>query len=97
MRARGDEVVEVENTGYDAALRDAVTNARAHADAAAALIGAHVTGVISVDDTTGQSPEPYYYGRALFAAADAVAPMPVEHGTQPVSATVTVVFSYATD
>jgi hypothetical protein len=26
-----------------------------------------------------------------------VGPMPVEHGRQPVSATVTVVFSYATD
>jgi uncharacterized protein YggE len=87
-----------QNTGYDAALRDAVTNARAHADAAAALIGAQVTGVISVDDTTGQSAEPYYYGKVMFAAAgDAVGPMPVEHGTQPVSATVTVVFSYATD
>jgi uncharacterized protein YggE len=87
-----------QNPGYDAALRDAVTNARAHADAAAALIGAHVTGVISVDDTTGQSPEPYYYyGAAVLDAARAVGPMPVEHGTQPVSATVTVVFSYATD
>jgi uncharacterized protein YggE len=88
-----------QNTGYDAALRDAVTNARAHADAAAALIGAHVTGVISVDDTTGQSPEPYYYGRMamLAAAPDAVVPIPVERGTQQVAATVTVVFSYATD
>jgi uncharacterized protein YggE len=87
-----------QNTGYDAALRDAVANARAHADAAAALIGAHVTGVISVDDTTGQSPEPYYYGRMSFSAdAAGVAPMPVERGTQQVAATVTVVFSYATD
>jgi uncharacterized protein len=86
-----------QNTGYDAALRDAVTNARAHADAAAALIGAHVTGVISVDDTTSQSAQPYYYGAAVLDAARAVGPMPVEHGRQPVSATVTVVFSYATD
>jgi uncharacterized protein YggE len=86
-----------QNTGYDAALRDAVTNARAHADAAAALIGAHVTGVVSVDDTTSQSAQPYYYGAALLDAAHAVGPMPVEHGRQPVSATVTVVFSYATD
>jgi uncharacterized protein YggE len=86
-----------QNTGYDAALRDAVTNARAHADAAAALIGAHVTGVISVDDTTSQSAQPYYYGVAVLDAARAVGPMPVEHGRQPVSATVTVVFSYATD
>jgi uncharacterized protein YggE len=86
-----------QNTGYDAALRDAVANARAHADAAAALIGAHVTGVISVDDTTGQSPQPYYGWQAMSAAAGAVAPMPIQHGSQPVSATVTVVFSYATD
>jgi uncharacterized protein YggE len=86
-----------QNTGYDAALRDAVANARAHADAAAALIGAHVTGVISVDDTTSQSPEPYYYGKMALAATDAVGPIPVENGTQQVAATVTVVFSYATD
>jgi len=87
-----------QNSGYDAALRDAVANARAHADAAASLIGAHVTGVISVDDTTGQSPQPYFYGwQAMLAAPDAVAPMPIRHGTQPVSATVTVVFSYAAD
>ena len=31
-----------------------MANARAHAEAAAELIGAHVTGVISVDDTAGQ-------------------------------------------
>ena len=88
-----------QNTGYDAALRDAVANARAHAEAAAALIGAHVTGVISVDDTTGQSPQPYYYGNALaqYAVGDAVAPIPVKHGTQQVAATVVVVFSYAAD
>jgi uncharacterized protein YggE len=87
-----------QNTGYDAALRDAVANARAHADATAALIGAHVTGVISVDDTTGQS-QPYpYYGMGLYSAADgAVAPIPVKHGTQQVAATVVVVFSYAAD
>ena len=77
--------------------RDAVANARAHADAAAALIGAHVTGVISVDDTTGQSPQPYYLGDALAQYAGAVAPIPVKHGTQQVAATVVVMFSYAAD
>lgn len=86
-----------QNTGYDAALRSALANARAHADAAAALIGAHVTGVISIDDTAGQAVQPYY-GRAAFGAgADSVQPIPVEHGTQEVAAAVTVVFSYSTD
>jgi uncharacterized protein len=86
-----------QSTGYDAALREAVANARAHADAAAALIGAHVTGVISVDDTT-QPAQPYYDRTLEFsAAAGAVAPIPVKHGTQQVSAMVVVMFSYAPD
>jgi uncharacterized protein len=87
-----------QDRGYNAALRSAVENARAHADAAAALIQAHVTGVVSIDDTSGQSQDPYY-GRAIFGAAalDSVGSLPVQRGTQPVSATVTVVFSYAAD
>jgi uncharacterized protein len=84
-----------QNRGYDAALRSAMTNARAHADTAAALIGAHVTGVVSIDDTSDQSVQPFYGGvRAL--AIDSIAPIPVERGSQSVTASVTVVFSYAT-
>ncbi len=83
-----------QNRGYDAALRSAMDNARAHADTAAALIGAHVTGVVSIDDTSSQTVEPFY-GAAK--ALDSIAPIPVERGTQSMTATVTVVFSYATD
>ncbi|MGN6378258.1 MAG: SIMPL domain-containing protein, partial [Gaiellales bacterium] len=65
-----------QNTGYDAALRAAMSNARAHADAAAALIGAHVTGVVSIDDTPAQQPEPFY-GASLNAVAAGVRGIPV--------------------
>lgn len=85
-----------QNTGYDAALHRAVANARAHADTAAALIGAHVTDVVSIDDSAGQPDQPPY-PMAFRAMDSSVAPVPVEHGLQQVSATVTVVFSYATD
>jgi uncharacterized protein YggE len=82
------------STGYDAALQAAIADARAHADAAAALIGAHVTGVISVEDTSTAQPVPIYG-----AAADAlssVPAMPQRQGTQDVTVGVIVTFSYAT-
>jgi uncharacterized protein YggE len=85
-----------QNAGYAAALREAVTNARAHAEAAALLVGAHVTGVISVDDSSTPVGQPFY-GQG-FAATDALAaPVPVEHGSQQVSVSVTATFSYAMD
>jgi uncharacterized protein len=84
-----------QNAGYAAALRAAVSNARAHADAAARLIGAQVTGVISVDDTTTPVGQPVY-GLAFQAAApDGVATVPVQHGMQQVSVSVTATFAYA--
>lgn len=81
-----------QDTGYDAALRAAVADARAHADAAAALIGARVTGVISVDDTSSATTPPVYG----MAAADrlGVPVMPVRHGKQEVTVSVSVTFSY---
>jgi uncharacterized protein YggE len=84
-----------QNAGYTSALRAAVANARAHADAASALIGAHVTGVISVDDSATAQGGPIY-AQSFGAAADSVQPVPVAHGMQEVSVSVTVVFSYAT-
>jgi uncharacterized protein len=84
-----------QNAGYTAALRAAVTNARAHADAAAGLVGAHVTGVISVDDSSTPVGQPVYGVQALTDAG--VAPVPVEHGMQQVSVSVTATFSYAMD
>jgi uncharacterized protein len=84
-----------QNKGYEAALRAAVASARAHADAAAALIGAHVTGVVSIDDSGQTFDQPY--PMAFRAAADSVAGVPVERGSQDVTATVTAVFTYATN
>ena len=81
-----------QSAGYDAALRAAVADARAHADAAAALIGDQVTGVISVDDTPTAYPTPIY-GMAL-DGAQAMPVMPVRHGKQQVTVSVEVTFSY---
>jgi uncharacterized protein YggE len=82
-----------QNAGYAAALRAALSNARAHANAAALLIGAHVTGVISVDDTTTPVGQPVYGLQAMADAA--VAPVPVQHGMQQVSVSVTATFAYS--
>jgi uncharacterized protein len=81
------------SAGYDAALRSAMADARAHADAAAALIGAHVTGVISVDDASTGQAQPVY-GQAL-DSLKAVPEMPVREGKQEVMVAVTVTFSYS--
>jgi uncharacterized protein YggE len=72
-----------------------VRDARAKADAVAAAAGMHVTGVVSVNET--QQP---YQGYARLAesvpyAAVHSAVVPVKHGTQKVSADVTVVFAYS--
>ena len=84
-----------DTAGYDAALRGAVADARAHADAAAALIGGRVTGVISVDDASGAPGQPVYGPAADSLQAFPV--MPVRHGKQEVTVAVTVTFGYATD
>lgn len=84
-----------QNHAYDQAVAAAVRDARAKADAAAAVAGLHVTGVLSVDETQSQ---PVYYGTASAAAGAAEhspVPVPVQRGTQQVSAQVTVVFSYS--
>jgi uncharacterized protein len=78
---------------YDAAIRAAIADARAKADAAAAAAGLHMSGVVSVDESPGQ---PYYAPEAaLGRVAAAPSAVPVKRGTQRVSAQVTVVFSYA--
>ena len=83
-----------QNAGYDAALRAAVANARAHADAAAALIGVRLTDVISVDDVPVASGEPIY-GALTRAVPDSAVPVPTKRGMQQVSVTVTVTYGYA--
>jgi uncharacterized protein len=82
--------------GYAAAIRAAIADARAKADAAAAAAGLHITGVVSVSEP-GQTP--ILYGGQPFATAatDAlkVPIVPVRRGTQEFDATLTVVFAYA--
>jgi uncharacterized protein len=82
------------STGYDAALRAAIADARTHADAAASLIGARVTGVISVDDASG-APTPPMYALGTADSLQAFPAMPVRHGKQEVTVAVEVTFSYA--
>ena len=77
---------------YAQALRTALGDARAKADAAAAQMGVHVTGVVSVDESADSTPL-----RAMGIAEDAAVPqpaVPIQTGTQDVTASVVVVFSY---
>jgi uncharacterized protein YggE len=89
-----DFSIAEQNRAYDQALAAAVHDARAKADAAAAVAGLHVTGVVSVDETQSQ---PVYYGELSAGAVGtpSAVPVPVQRGTQQVSAQVTVVFSYS--
>jgi uncharacterized protein YggE len=90
--------VDDTRAAYASALRQAIEDARAKAEAAAAQMGVKVGGVVSVDDQAGGVSQP------LFAAADAAkasgaevapTPVPISPGTQEIGATVTVVFTYA--
>jgi uncharacterized protein len=84
-----------QHAAYASALRFAVRDARAKANAAAAAAGLHVTGVVSVNEAQQQVyPD---YGRFAAAVPQAAQSdvVPVKHGTQKVSANVTVVFAYA--
>jgi uncharacterized protein YggE len=76
---------------YAQALRTALADARAKADAAAAQMGVHVTGVVSVDEASDSTP---YRAIAMDAAAAPQPQVPIETGTQDVTASVVVVFSY---
>jgi uncharacterized protein len=78
---------------YNDALRAAIGDARAKAEAVAAAAGLHVSGVVSVDETQASQP---YYGVQFAAekAAPSAVNVPIKRGTQQVSAQVTVVFAY---
>jgi uncharacterized protein YggE len=71
-----------------AALRSAVADARAKAQALAAEADVQLGPVVRVEEGV-PAPQPYYEGDAL-AAARAT---PIEPGTQETQATVTVTFS----
>jgi uncharacterized protein YggE len=91
--------LESQQSAEDEALAAAVKQARSRADAIAAAAGLHITGVVSIQQT--QQPQPYYPGpiysnaAGVVAAKDALAPMPTRPGRQEVSASVTVVYGYA--
>ena len=91
--------LESKQQGEDAALAAAVKQARSRADAVAAAAGLRITGVVSIDQT--QQPQPYYPAAysdaagATLTAKQALAPMPTRPGREEVSASVTVVYAYA--
>jgi uncharacterized protein YggE len=80
--------------GYDEAMRVALADARAKADAAAALMGTKVDGVYAIGEAgmTGR-PQPMFSERATMAGADAQS-VPVEAGTQDVTIGIEVSFTY---
>ena len=88
--------VDDSRAAYASALRQAIEDARAKAEAAAAQMGVKVGGVVSVDDQGGAGPAPMFAAEAQKASADsgAASPVPVSPGTQEIGATVTVVFTY---
>lgn len=86
--------VEDSHAAYAAALKQAISDARAKADAAASQIGVHVTGVVSIDDASSGS-QVRTYADAAAASSEGPAPVPIEMGTQEIRADATVVFSYA--
>lgn len=80
-----------QRSGYDEALRRAVADARAKADAAAALTDRRVDEVISITEGTGGDVPV----RATTAVMEEGArDVPIEQGTLEVSMTVEVAFSY---
>jgi uncharacterized protein YggE len=75
---------------YQTALRDAVADARAKAQALAAEADVRLGPVVRVEEGA-PAPQPYYESAALAADRET----PIEPGTQETQATVTVTFSLA--
>jgi uncharacterized protein YggE len=75
------------------ARANAIHDAQAKANAYAAALGEHVTGVVSISDQTQVTPIFQSYG--LSAAVPAPSRVPISPGKQQVSAQITVVFSIA--
>jgi len=83
-----------QHAGQASAVRAAVQNARAQADAAAAAAGMRVTGVVSISET--QPFQPFYPEDTMYGVKAApTAVVPVRTGKQRQTATVLVVFSYS--
>jgi uncharacterized protein YggE len=76
---------------YHAALRNAVADARANAEALASEAGVQVGRVLHIEEGT-PAPQPLYEQQLLYAAS---AETKIEPGTQETQATVTVTFALA--
>ncbi|MCW2926091.1 MAG: rane protein [Thermoleophilia bacterium] len=86
--------VEDQRVGYDEAMRVAIADARAKAEAAASQMGAKVLGIYAVGEADSGSSMPMYaMAGATKMTADAVA-VPTEQGTQDATMTVRVSFRY---
>jgi uncharacterized protein YggE len=86
--------LEDQRAGYDEALRTAIADARAKAEAAASQMDARVRAVYSVGESgSGGAPQPMYAAAGVAADAKAMT-VPTEQGTQSVSLTVEVSFTY---
>lgn len=86
--------LEDQRAGYDEALRTAIADARAKADAAAAHLGAEVRAVYSIGETAAAGGGPMLARESMAVTADAATKVPTEQGTQTVSMTVEVSFTY---
>lgn len=86
--------LEDQRAGYDEALRAAIADARAKADAAAAHMDAEVRAVYSIGESGGGAVTPVYAATTEAGAMDAATEVPTEQGTKTVSITVQVAFTY---
>lgn len=84
--------LEDQRAGYDEALRAAIADARAKADAAARQMDAKVRAVYSIGESAGGGDVTMYAGASK--AMDAATSVPTEQGSQEVSITVEVSFTY---
>ncbi len=73
----------------DLAVREAIS----HAKAIAASAGARIRGICSIDDETSTSTTTPIVPNEVFHAAAASAPVPVESGSETVTARVSIVFA----
>lgn len=87
--------LEDQRAGYDEALRVAIADARAKADAAASHMGAEVRSVHSIGETNGVDAGPLYAATTAVTADGGGADVPVEEGRQSVTMNVEVSFTYA--
>lgn len=86
--------LEDQRAGYDEALRTAIADARAKADAAASHMDAEVREVYSIGETDRGGAVPIFEGAPTATAMDSATEVPTEQGTQVVSLTVLVSFIY---